>query len=110
MNESEKSFPIFMLSFCIISDFIRAVLGIIPVTLPAAVILGLFMGFIVLIWTFSNLGLSGVKDQKLRNKIAKKTAARMVLNLAGGMLPFFDLFPWNSFTVISVWRARNAKK
>lgn len=102
-------FPAFMFSLAIMADVLRFTFAIFIITYGLSVVIGVAMSFVILVWGYIFVGPKMMKDQTARNIAIKKFATRHALNLIGGMIPGMDLFPWNSYTVWSLWRARCGK-
>ena len=108
-SKAETSYPAFMLSICIIGDFLKGILSLLLVTLPISIIFSIFLTAIFYIWAFTMGGFASIKDNKMRKDVMAKVLKRSALRVTVGMLPLISLIPWTAISVHQVWVSVNRK-
>lgn len=103
------SFPIFMLSFAMVFDFIKAALAIFPPTIVVAMVMSLMSDTIVIIWTATMSGLKGITDIKASKRVMKSIIIRITASSAANMIPLAQIFPWTTWAVYGIWKDVNGK-
>lgn len=103
------SFPIFMLSFAIIFDFIKAILAITVVGMPVADVMTLMSDAIVIMWAFMMSGFKGIKDARIKKKVTKRAVIRLASSAILNIIPVAQIFPWTTWSVYGIWKDVNGK-
>ena len=104
-----SSFPVFSLAFMIVCEVLAGMLSSLVITLPAGIVLGVFLDIYFVFWVFILAGFAAIKDAKLKKKIMKSSVRRMVTSSLVGLVPFLSLVPWRSIAIYQTWRDMNTK-